>query len=124
MHIFFALIFLSFLTGCTTTKFIPVESVRTDSVYITKMQRDTLMFRDSIMVERNNDTIKIEHWKTVYKVRERVDTFCKEIHDTVRINTPIINNLGKEQKKSLPLGKYLILALAGIMLFFAIYKNR
>ena len=36
--------------GCTTTQYVPVESVRVDSVYIAKVERDSIYERDSVFV--------------------------------------------------------------------------
>ena len=41
------LIALSLLSSCTTTKYIEVEKVRTDTTYITKWQKDSVWLHDS-----------------------------------------------------------------------------
>lgn len=48
--ILFAMVLL--VVGCTSQRVIevPVDRVRTDSVYLTKLQRDTLVERDSVVM--------------------------------------------------------------------------
>ena len=56
--------------SCTTQRVIevPVERVRTDSVYLTKLQRDTLVERDSVVMQIVGDTVLRLKTDTVTKV--------------------------------------------------------
>ena len=57
--------------SCTTQRIVevPVERVRTDSVYLTKLQRDTLVERDSVVMQIVGDTVYRTHVKYIYKTR-------------------------------------------------------
>lgn len=62
------------LVGCKTTQYIPVVEHRTDTTYIVKEHRDSLLQRDSIYIYAN-DTLRVEHhYHTIYKVQRLVDT--------------------------------------------------
>lgn len=68
---------LASLVGCKTHTAI-VERVERDSIYITKLQRDSVFIRDSVSryEESHGDTITIyvDRWRTHYKYIARVDT--------------------------------------------------
>lgn len=73
------------LTGCTTTKYIPVESFHTDSVYITKHTHDTLRTLDSVYIHEKGDTVFYERWRTQYRSVLRTDTMLVTERDTIRV---------------------------------------
>ena len=50
---------LMMLTSCKHTEYITVEKVRTDTTYISKLQRDSVWLHDSIHVAEKGDTVKI-----------------------------------------------------------------
>lgn len=81
-----------FLCGCTTTKYVEVEKVRTDTTYITKWQKDSVWLHDSIMVSEKGDTVRIEKWHTKYIEKQLHDTLYSATHDTI----PVICEVEKE----------------------------
>lgn len=82
MKLFFLLLALVF-AGCTTTKYIPVESVRVDSVYVAKIQRDSIYQRDSVFVAVKADTVFKTSLKYVYRDRFVHDTISVILSDTI-----------------------------------------
>ena len=66
-----------FVNSCTITRYVPVESVRVDSVCVSQMQRDSTYERDSIFVAIKADTVFLT--KTQYRYRDRM------LRDTVRV---------------------------------------
>jgi hypothetical protein len=75
--------------GCTTTKEVVVEKVRTDTVWQNHMQHDSIHVRDSIWVERwmSGDTVYVvkDRWKTEWRERLKTDTVYMSKTDTVYI---------------------------------------
>ena len=75
--------------GCTTTKEVIVEKVRTDTVYQNHMQHDSIHIRDSVLVERwtHGDTVYVvkDRWKTEWRERLKTDTVYMSKTDTVYI---------------------------------------
>ena len=73
--------------GCTTTKEVIVEKVRTDTVYQNHIQHDSIHIRDSVWVERwtQGDTVYVvkDRWKTEWRDKLRVDTVYISKTDTV-----------------------------------------
>ena len=50
-------------SGCTTTKYVPVEHHTTDTVYQSKLHRNSIYLHDSIRVSEKGDTIRIGRWR-------------------------------------------------------------
>lgn len=71
------LFFVFIGTSCIRTKYIevPVETVKNN--YITNIQKDTLIIRDSIEKWLKQDTVFITKYKYVYKTVNSIDTFYK-----------------------------------------------
>ena len=67
-------IMFSFI-GCTTTKYVPIESVRTE--YKNKVEIDTIIINNDRIVKEKGDTIYITETKYVYKTKNKIDTILK-----------------------------------------------
>ena len=83
------LMLLAWLTSCTTTKYVEVERIRTDTTYITKWQKDSVWLHDSIHIRERGDTVRIEKWHTQWRDRLRVDTIYQATHDTIPQPFPV-----------------------------------
>jgi hypothetical protein len=74
------------LGGCKT-KYVPVERVTTDTLIITKQQRDSIWLHDSVHVteKQAGDTIFLTttKWHTKYVDRLRIDTIYEAKTDSV-----------------------------------------
>lgn len=79
------IILSAFLSACTTTKYITVPITHTDTLYVTKHQRDSINVRDSIYIKDRGDTVWIERWHTKYVERLRTDTLIEHRADTVSV---------------------------------------
>jgi len=61
--------------GCTTTKYVPIESVRTE--YINKVEKDTVIINNDRLIKEKGDTIYIVNTKYVYKTKNKIDTILR-----------------------------------------------
>ena len=109
--------------SCTTQRIVevPVERVRTDSVYLTKLQRDTLVERDSVVMQIVGDTVYRTHVKYIYKTRLVRDTVLKQRTDTI---TKVVT-VEKERKRTV--GDYawgIALAVIGALVLVGCVKRR
>ena len=91
------LIVISLLCGCKTVKYVPVETVRTDSVYVDRFARDSVYLHDSVFVNRwtQGDTVYVDKVVTRYKYRDRwrYDTVAVVRTDSVRVPYPVEKEL-------------------------------
>ena len=90
---------LLLLTGCTTTKYVPVETVRTDTLKVTKYKRDSIHVHDSIRVTEKGDTMLIEKWHTKFVEREVHDTLYQATHDTIPQPYPVTEYVERKRSK-------------------------
>lgn len=124
-------ILISILTGCKSVQFVPVETVKTDSFYIDRFQRDSIYQRDSVFVNRwtAGDTVYQDKvvWKYVYRDKVKYDTVAILRSDTVRVPFPVDRELSKWEQVKLDVGGWTICAFIIIILlvvFFTVYKLR
>jgi hypothetical protein len=82
------------LSGCKTrTVVVTVPEVRTDTLIITKSQRDSIWLHDSIYVSEKteNDTVwlEVKKWHTKYIETRTRDTIYIATHDTIPHPYPV-----------------------------------
>ena len=116
----FLLLSAFIFAACTTTKYVPVESVKVDSVYVAKAQRDSIFERDSVFVAVKADTVFFS--RVQYRYRDRIvrDTVNVLSVDTITKIVEVENRLTFWQQKKLQLGTitmWLLPLLAGVFLF-------
>ena len=90
------------LGSCTTTKYVEVEKVHTDTLYMSKVQKDSVYLHDSIFVNqwRSGDTIyqTRDRWHTAWRDRLVTDTVLHIVTDTVPIPYPVIQEKKVEKE--------------------------
>ena len=112
-------------SGCTTTRYVPVEHHTTDTVYQSKLHRDSIYLHDSIRVSEKGDTIRIERWRTRYIERTSHDTLYQAKHDTIPQPYPVEKLVPRERSK-VECGLIIvgIVALMGIIVWIALKLKR
>lgn len=89
--VYFLIILLTsaiWLSSCRSVQYIPVESVKHDSIYINKVLHDSIYQRDSIYVDRKGDTVLIYKDRYLYKYKNLVDTFYVNRVDSIQVPFP------------------------------------
>lgn len=116
------LLFLLTILLCSCkTRYIPIESVRIDTTYISKVKHDSIYTNDSIYIFIKGDTIiKYKH-KYVYAFKEIRDTLWCERVDTIHVPYPVEAQLTKWQKAKMDLGSIAVDILA-ILALIAVCK--
>lgn len=111
---------ISLLSGCKSVQYVPVETVRTDSVYIDRFQRDSIYLQDSVFVNRwtAGDTVYQDKvvWKYVYRDKVKYDTVAILRSDTVRVPYPVERRLSTWEKVRLNVGEWAIGAVIIIII--------
>lgn len=83
--ILLSLLCITALNSCKTV-YVPVESVHTDTLIVSKWQHDSVYIEtlkhDSILIRESGDTVYVSRWHTEYVDRWRE----KEVHDTTYIS--------------------------------------
>ncbi len=89
---------ITLLAGCRTTRYVPVETARTDSVFVDRWQKDSVFVHDSVFVSRwiEGDTVFQDKFVVKYAYRDKVryDTVAVVRKDTVSVPCPVEKELG------------------------------
>lgn len=115
-----AMVLVVLLWGCRTTRYVPVERIKTEDHVLSKVVADTV--RDTVVMQRNivkhdsmavrmaGDTVFVEHWHKI--LRESANSGVKErmrtVHDTVfveRVDTAAANAGWKAAAKVASIGR-------------------
>lgn len=122
-------IILSLLAGCKSVQYVPVETVRSDSIYVDRYKRDSIYQRDSVFVNRwtVGDTIYQDKvvWKYVYRDKVKYDTVAILRSDTINIPYPVECKLSKWEQLKLNVGGWaisIIIIIVLIVMGCMVYK--
>lgn len=122
-------ILICLLSGCKSVQYVPVETVRTDSVYIDRFQRDSIYQRDSVFVNRwtAGDTVYQDKvvWKYVYRDKVKYDTVAILRSDTINVPYPVECKLSKWEQLKLNVGGWaisIIIIIVLIVMGCMVYK--
>lgn len=125
--IFAIVVIIMMMYSCKSIEYVPVieKEVHHDSIYFTKVQRDSVWLHDSISVKEKGDTIRIEKWHTKYIEREVHDTIYQAKRDSIPVPYEVIKEvpakLSKTQKGLMTLG---ILTLMAAVIFGAFWLKK
>lgn len=102
------------LASCRSVRYVPVESVRVDSVVVTKLRVDTLREKENTIIERKGDTI----FHTTIVERERISEKTDTLYKLRDVKVPVPYEVTKQpslwQKiKSGVVGAAVMLVLCG-----------
>lgn len=113
------LLCLLLLCGCRT-EYVPVESVRYDSVMIEKLMRDSVFVRDSVYLKEKGDTVFKYKDRFVYVYKNRVDTFFAEKIREIEVPVPVERKLTWWERVKLNYAEWVIAVLVAIALVYAL----
>ena len=116
----------SAIWSCKSVEYVPVETVRTDSIYINQVQRDSIYQHDSIYIREKGDTVWMEKYKYVYRDKLVHDTMYVNRTDTIREPYPVEKELTRWQQMKLELGGWafgIIITFALIIVGWIVYKS-
>lgn len=121
--VLFFLVFVIFLSllGCKSRiQYVPVESVRIE--YKDRLQRDSIYFRDSIIMREKGDTVFVDRWRYIYRDKLVTDTLL--VNDTVQVPYQIEKQLTRWQQTKMDVGGWAIGVLSGVLVLGVGYVVR
>lgn len=111
---------INLLSGCKTIEYVPVETIKKEQVYLDRLQVDTFIVCDSVIIKEKGDCEDKEHIRYIYKNKYLHDTTNIAIIDTFTKYVTIEKEkeLSKIDNLCLRLGKFvfpilLLLLIAG-----------
>lgn len=114
------------LTGCKT-QYVPVETVRTEYVDRTELQRDSIFVKDSVFLKEKNDTVYLTKWRVEYREALRVDTFNIVKVDSINTIVEVEMKLTRWQQTKMNIGAgvmYAVPILIAVGLFLLYRKQK
>ena len=113
--------------GCRTIEYFPVETVRTDTVYVNSVSVDSVLVRDSVYIHEKGDTVTEYRYKYVYRFKDRVDTLYISSRDTVSVPYPVEKDLTRWQRTKVDYGGWamgIVFVFILIVVGYMVYKLR
>lgn len=80
---------MSAICSCRSVRYVPVETVRSDTVYLNRVKLDSVYVRDSVFIDRAGDTIRELRYRYIYKYKDRIDTVYVAKTDSVQVPYPV-----------------------------------
>ena len=119
------------LCGCKT-KYIPVETIKTEYVVRTDtfIQKDSYAVHDSVYIHEKGDTVWFEKWHTKYvdRWRETVKTDTLVRVDSLRIPYPVERELSRWEQVKMDYGAVAIgvsiAAVIGLIIAIILWLRR
>lgn len=116
-----ALLMCVIMGSCRSIQYVPVETVKHDSIYINKIERDSVLVKDSIYIKEKGDTVLIEKWKTRYVSKYITDTLYVTKVDSVQVPYPVEIPLTKWEQRYMTMGKVSVGVYVGLILAFVLW---
>ena len=113
------LLLLLLLCGCKT-EYVPVESVRYDSLFVENLMTDSVYVRDSVFVRDRGDTVYVDKDRYVYVYKNRIDTFFVYRDREVEVPVPVERRLTWWERVKLEYAEWIIGVLVAIALVYAL----
>ena len=114
------LLTLAICSSCRSVKYVPVETVRVDSLYLTIHERDSIHIKDSIYIREKGDTVFVERWRTQYRDRGRTDTLYVDRVREVQVPYPVEKELTWWQEVKINFSDF-SLGIIFVLLFIIIW---
>ncbi len=106
--------------GCKSVQYVPVETVRTDTCYVNRLRTDSLVIRDSVIVDRKGDTVIVDRWRWRERYTNRTDTVYRSRVDTISVPYPVERKQSRWQQAKTTLGG-IALAVTALLLAIGLY---
>ena len=105
-------------SSCRSIRHIPIETVKHDSIYISKV------LHDSIYVDRKGDTVLIYKDRYLYKYKNLVDTMYVIRIDSIQVPFPVERELSWWQSVKVQVGEIAIGIIIGLIIIIALLRRK
>lgn len=112
-----ALLLVWSMCSCST-QYVPVESVRYDSVFFEKIRKDSIFVQDSVFVKEKGDTVFTNRLRYIYKYILKSDTIYITRTDSINVPYPVEKELSWWEKQKQDLQEVLVI----VIFLYALYR--
>lgn len=117
---FMCLLFV--ICSCRTVKYVPVETIKVDTTYINKLQRDSIYLLDSVYIKEKEDTVLIEKYKYLYRDKLVRDTLYMAKTDSIQVPYSVEKELTRWQQFRMDFGGWAMCIVVISILILIVYK--
>lgn len=111
------------ICSCSTVKYVPVETLKTDSVRVVDIQRDSVYIADTTIIREKADTVYITRWRTEYKEALRVDTVRVVRTDSIQTIVEVERELSKMEELKMNIGSGVLWAIPILIALYILYRK-
>lgn len=109
------------MVGCRTLPEPVAVRVERDSIYLSRVERDSVFVRDSVTIREKGDTVYRDRWRVEYRERVLRDTAYIERNDTITNVVEVERALSWWERTRMAAGDVALLAL-GVLLIYMILR--
>ena len=102
-----AMLLIWSMCSCST-QYVPVESVRYDSVFFEKIRKDSIFVQDSVFVRQKGDTVFKDKFHVVYKYVLLRDTMLTVRRDSIPVPVPVEKKRTWWEQTKIDVGGYAV----------------
>ena len=99
-HLLYILLLASVCVSCRSIKYVPIESIKHDSVYINRIKYDSIYHKDSIYMLVKGDTVYTYKYKYQYRDKLIRDTVNVTKRDSIPYPVEVVKTVTVEKKLS------------------------
>lgn len=111
-------------SSCRTIKYVPVETVRYDSIYFNRVTTDSIYERDSIYILDRGDTVMMYRDRYIYRYINKTDTVFRLKVDSVQVPYEVERQLTRWEQMKMDFGEWVLGALIVLLILFVIKWKR
>lgn len=110
------------MVSCKTREVVvTVPEYHTDTLYQSKVEKDSIWMKDSVVIKTGGDTIMVDRWHVSYKEKVQVDTVYEHKVDTLTkvVEVPVgkASTMTRWQKLRMTLGDIALIVILFIFVF-------
>lgn len=109
--------------SCQSVRYVPVETVKTDSIRVVDVQRDSIYVQDSVIIRTKADTVYVTKWRTEYREALKVDTFLVQRVDSINTVVEVEKKLTRVQQLKMDVGTGVLYAVPILIVLFILYRK-
>lgn len=102
-----AMLLIWSMCSCST-QYVPVESVRYDSVFFEKIRKDSIFVQDSVFIRQKGDTVFKDKFHVVYKYVLQRDTMLTVRRDSIPVPVPVEKKRTWWEQTKIDVGGYAV----------------
>jgi hypothetical protein len=111
------------MVGCRTLPEPVAVRVERDSIYLSRVERDSVFVRDSVLIREKGDTVYRDRWRVEYRERVLRDTAYIERNDTIANVVEVEKALTWWERTRMAAGDVALLVL-GVVAAWRVLKLR